>query len=174
MHKLRKVVFFIIITKMKQLITYCVFIILCTSCDFINSGVVKEETIVAQEKQAIDLSTVDEFPSFPDCDHLTGETQKECFFQTLTNQVYERLTQNEFVVSKRIQDTIQVTLEVDSKGIIKLIHINKQVFTAQQLPSLDSLINVAIQNLPKASPANKRGNLVATKFVLPIILNVAE
>lgn len=159
---------------MKQLITYCLLFFLCISCDFINSGVVKEETIVAQEKQSIDLSTVDEFPSFPECDQLKDNAQKECFFETLTNHVYEQLSQNELIVSKRIQDTIQVGLAIDSLGIINVTHIDKQLLTTQQLPKLDSLIRTSIESLPKASPANKRGIPVATKFVLPIILNVNE
>lgn len=159
---------------MKQLWKYCLILFVCVSCEFINSSVVKEETIVAQEKQSIDLETVDEFPSFVSCDHLEKEAQKNCFFQTLTDQLYERLSQNDLMVSKAIHDTIQVELQIDSLGIIKVFNIQKEAFTTNQLPSLDSLIHASISNLPKASPAYKRGIPVVTKFILPIILHVEE
>ena len=159
---------------MKQLCTYCILLFVCVSCDFINGSVVKEETIVAQEKQSIDLDSVDEFPSFASCDHLEKEAQKNCFFQALTAQIYERLSQNNLVVSKAIHDTIQVQLHIDSLGSIKINNIQKASITSSQLPSLDSLIRESIYNLPKASPANKRGIPVSTKFVLPIILRVEE
>ncbi|MBC8753177.1 hypothetical protein H2O64_00750 [Kordia sp. YSTF-M3] len=159
---------------MKQLWKYCLVFFVCVSCDLINSSIVKEETIVAQEKQTIDLDTVTEFPSFTSCDHLESEAQKNCFFQALTDHIYERLSQNELMVSKAIHDTIQVELHIDSIGIIKVANIQKKAFTAKQLPSLDSLIRASINSLPKASPANKRGIPVATKFMLPIILHVEE
>lgn len=159
---------------MKQLWTYCLLFFVCVSCEFFNGAVVKEETIVAQEKQTIDLETVDEFPSFASCDQFEKEAQKNCFFQTLTNHIYERLSQNELIVSKTIHDTIQVELQIDSLGIIKVFDIQKKAFTANQLPSLDSLIYASIDNLPKVYPANKRGIPVVTKFILPIILNVQE
>ncbi|WP_420571891.1 hypothetical protein [Kordia sp.] len=163
-----------IFVLMKRLWTYCLLLFVCVSCDFINGTVVKEETIVAQEKQSIDLDTVDEFPSFATCDQLEKEAQKICFFETLTNQIHERLSQNNLVVVKTIHDTIQVELQIDSLGFIKASEIKKQEFTTSQLPTLDSLIRESINSLPKASPANKRGIPVATKFVLPIILNVEE
>lgn len=163
-----------IFVLMKRLFTYFLILLVCVSCDFINRSVVKEETIVAQEKQSIDLDTVDEFPSFASCDHLEKEAQKNCFFETLTNQIYERLSENDFTVSKGIQDTIQVALQIDTLGIIKIESINKKMVTGEHLPNLDSLIHASINNLPKASAANKRGIPVATKFILPIILNVEE
>lgn len=159
---------------MKQLCKYCLLFFVCVSCEFINSSVVKEETIVAQEKQSIDLEKVDEFPSFASCDHLEKEAQKNCFLQTLTDQLYERLSQNDLMVSKAIHDTIQVELQIDSLGIIKIFNIQKEAFTTRKLPSLDSLIHESINNLPKASPAYKRGIPVVTKFMLPIILHVEE
>ena len=134
----------------------------------------QEETIVAEEKKSINLDTVDEFPSFESCDHLEKEAQKNCFFQTLTDQIYERLSGNDFIVSKTIHDTIQVSLQIDTLGIIKIDAIQKSELTVSQLPKLDSLIRASITTLPKASPANKRGIPVATKFVLPIILTIEE
>jgi len=163
-----------IFVVMKQLWKYYLVFFVCVSCEFFNGSIVTEETIVAQEKQSIDLDTVDEFPSFSSCDQLEKEAQKNCFFQTLTNHIYERLSQNELIVSKAIHDTIQVELQIDSLGIIKVFNIQKEAFTAKQLPSLDSLIYASIDSLPKASPANKRGIPVVTKFMLPIILNVQE
>lgn len=159
---------------MKQLWTYCLFLLVCTSCDFFNKPVVSEEIIVAQEKESINLNTVDVFPSFSNCDSLDKEAQKACFFETLTNQIYEQLTYNNLLVTKTIQDTIQVALYIDTLGVVNVSNIDKNLSTAKYIPSLDSLIKVSTENLPKASPAYKRGIPVTTKFILPIILNVAE
>ncbi len=163
-----------IFVVMKQLWKYGLLFFLCVSCEFFNGSIVKEETIVAQEKLTIDLDTVDEFPSFASCDQLEKEAQKNCFFQTLTNHIYKRLSENELIVSKTIHDTIHVELHIDSLGIIKVVDIKKEAFTTKHLPSLDSLIHASIHRLPKAAPAHKRGIPVATKFMLPIILNVEE
>ncbi|WP_430410170.1 hypothetical protein [Kordia sp.] len=159
---------------MKNLWKYCLLLFVCVSCEYINGSIVKEETIVAEEKKSINLDTVDEFPSFESCDYLEKEAQKNCFFQTLTDQIYERLSTNDLVVSKTIRDTIQVSLYIDTLGIIKIEAIQKNKLTSAQLPLLDSLLHASINSLPKASPANKRGIPVATKFMLPIILNVEE
>ncbi|WP_298418722.1 hypothetical protein [uncultured Kordia sp.] len=159
---------------MKHLWKYCLLLFVCISCEYINGSIVKEEVIVAEEKKSINLDTVDEFPSFESCDHLKKEAQKNCFFQTLTDQIYERLSVNDFMVSKTIHDTIQVSLQIDTLGIIKIDAIQKNQLTIDQLPNLDSLLRASINSLPKASPANKRGIPVATKFILPIILNVEE
>ena len=163
-----------IFAVMKHLWKYCLLLLVCISCEYINGSIVKEETIVAEEKKSINLDTVDEFPSFESCDHLEKEAQKNCFFQTLTDQIYERLSGNDFIVSKTIHDTIQVSLQIDTLGIIKIDAIQKSELTVSQLPKLDSLIRASITTLPKASPANKRGIPVATKFVLPIILTIEE
>jgi hypothetical protein len=144
------------------------------SCDFFKKPVVTEEVLVAQEKESINLNTVDIFPSFSNCDELEKELQKTCFFQTLTDQIYEHLTQNNLRVTKSIRDTIQVELHIDTLGIIKISQIQKKPYTAKYIPTLDSLIKVSVENLPKASPAYKRGIPVTTKFMLPIILNVEE
>jgi len=163
-----------IFVLMKQLWTYCLLIFVCVSCDFFNKPVVSQETIVAQEKESINLNTVDEFPSFSNCDTLEKEAQKACFFETLTRHIYEQLTQNNLLVTKTIQDTIQVELYIDTLGIINVSEIQKRPRTAKYIPTLDSLIQVSTQTLPKASPAYKRGIPVGTKFILPIILNVEE
>jgi hypothetical protein len=159
---------------MKQLCTYGLLLFCCISCEFFTHEVVPEETIVAQQKQSINLDTVDEFPSFPSCTTLEKEAQKKCFFQTLTDQIYERLAQNNLVVTKTIHDTIQVALHIDTLGIIKVSQIQKKPRTTKYMPTLDSLITASVENLPKALPAHKRGMPVATKFILPIILHVDE
>jgi len=163
-----------IFAVMKHLWKYCLLLFVCISCEYINGSIVKEETIVAEEKKSINLDTVDEFPSFESCDHLEKEAQKNCFFQTLTDQICERLSENDLIVSKTIHDTIQVSLQIDTLGIIKIDAIQKSEFTTNQLSKLDSLLHASITPLPKASPANKRGIPVATKFVLPIILTIEE
>ncbi|MEM6718495.1 MAG: hypothetical protein AAF611_04175 [Bacteroidota bacterium] len=163
-----------IFVLMKQLWTYCFLLFVCASCDFFNKPVVSQETIVAQEKESINLNTVDVFPSFSNCDALDTEAQKACFFETLTNQIYEQLTQNNLLITKHIQDTIQVELHIDTLGIVNISAIQKKPRTAKYIPSLDSLITASTTQLPKASPAYKRGIPVTTKFILPIILNVEE
>ena len=163
-----------IFVLMKHFWIYCFLLVVCTSCEYINGNIVTKETIVAEEKKSINLDTVDEFPSFQSCDSLEKEAQKNCFFQMLTDEIYTRLAINNLSVTKKIHDTIQVSLQIDTLGIIKIDAIKKNQFTSDQLPQLDSLIYESIRNLPKAFPAYKRGFPVTTKFVLPIILDVEE
>lgn len=163
-----------IFVVMKHLWKYGLLLCVCISCEYINGFIVKEEVIVAEEKKSINLDTVDEFPSFQSCDSLEKEAQKGCFFQILTDEVYTRLSTNDLTVTAEIQDTIQVSLQIDTLGIIKIDNIRKSELTSVQLPQLDSLLHKSIINLPKTSPAYKRGFPVTTKFVLPIILHVEK
>lgn len=163
-----------IFVRMKHFWTYCLILCVCASCDFFKKPVVSQETIIAQEKESINLNTVDVFPSFSNCDELDKEAQKTCFFQTLTNQIHAQLSQHTISVTKSIQDTIQVALQIDTLGVIEVSSINKNMLTAKQIPALDSLIKASTVSLPKVSPAYKRGIPVTTKFILPIILKVEE
>ena len=163
-----------IFVVMKRLCIYSLLIFFCISCEFFTHEVVPEKEIVAQKKQSINLNSVDEFPSFSSCTTLEKEAQKKCFFQTLTDQIYERLAQNNLIVTKTIHDTIQVELHIDTLGLIKVSDIKKMERTTKYIPTLDSLITESVTNLPNALPAHKRGMPVATKFILPIILHVEE
>jgi hypothetical protein len=44
----------------------------------------------------------------------------------------------------------------------------------KQLPTLDSLLAISIQNIPKIYPAIKRGIPVKTKYILPIRIQFKE
>lgn len=159
---------------MKNILKYSILVFLCVSCEFFNGSVVKEETIVAREKENIDLETVDQFPSFAICDHLAKEELKACFFEAVSNHIYDRLETSDLLVTRTIHDTIYVDLQVDKEGVIVAEAFHKSDIVSKELPQLDSLITESIKSLPKASPANKRGIPVATKFKLPIIINVTE
>ena len=44
----------------------------------------------------------------------------------------------------------------------------------REIPTLDSILNLSIKNLPKIFPANKRGIPVTTKYRLPIRIQLKD
>lgn len=159
---------------MKRILVYSILCFLCISCELINGSVVKEEVIVAQEKESIDLETVDQFPSFPACDALSEEVIKKCFLTTLSAHIQTSLSQHNLVVSETLHDTLYVHLQVDKSGVITADSISNQRAIQKQLPTIDRIIFESVKALPSVSPAHKRAIPVITKFKLPIILHVNE
>ena len=69
-----------------------------------------------------------------------------------------------------MNDTILVKLHVNSIGNVSLVNIQSSEFIKNQIPKLDSLIGVGVNNLPTLKAAIKRGIPVTTEFTLPIVL----
>jgi len=146
--------------------------VLCISCKYISKPVVPENTLVEQEMETINWDTVDQYPSFLDCDSIPDDEVKQCFQQTLTNHIYESLLKHEFKVTEAIDDRIHVTLLIQYDGKIQIEAIDTSEIIDTKLPKLKTLITQSVANLPSVAPAHKRGIPVTTKFKLPIIIHV--
>ena len=115
----------------------------------------------------------DELPSIELCNDLVEKNLiKECFKKFLSNEILKNLNFSEIIINDPINDTVNVTLLINNKGMIsistKIIPNN----IIEVIPKFDILLNNAIDSLPIVLPAVKTslGVSVNSKFQLPIIL----
>ncbi len=115
----------------------------------------------------------DELPSIESCNDLVEKNLiKECFKKFLSNKILKNLNFSEIIINDPINDTVNVTLLINNKGMIsistKIIPNN----IIEVIPKFDILLNNAIDSLPIVLPAVKTslGVSVNSKFQLPIIL----
>ena len=115
----------------------------------------------------------DELPSIESCNDLVEKNLiKECFKKFLSNEILKNLNFSEIIINDPINDTVNVTLLINNKGMIsistKIIPNN----IIEVIPKFDILLNDAIDSLPIVLPAVKTslGVSVNSKFQLPIIL----
>ncbi|WP_143106440.1 hypothetical protein [Pustulibacterium marinum] len=120
----------------------------------------------------LNMNEVDVYPMFEDCDeNQPKQIQKQCFEGEIAAFYAGILSQQQFVVEDDINDTVYVYFLIDKTGIISLQKIEKSALIAQALPQLDSLLQKKTDSIPTIFPAQKQGIKVASKFVLPIIVN---
>lgn len=148
-------------------------ILLCFfSCDKFSF----KKNIEAQVLDTIvNFSAVDTSPSFKNCDNLIDkEEMSNCFRNTIHKKIGEELLIHEFAIKDSISEIIYVDLLIDSKGEIILQSIDSSEEIKDQLPKLDSILEVSISKIPNIYPAIKRGIPVTTKYRLPILIELKE
>jgi len=141
---------------------------LLVSCDFFKKKELSNDVVI---DTVIDFNSIDVFPLFPKCDSIPSqEKQKICSQIKLSEHIYASLVSVNITTSKKVSDTLLVTLIIDKKGKVSLSKIKSSEFIQQQIPNLDSLIKAGIESLPQLKPAIKRGMPVATEFTLSIVV----
>ena len=152
----------------KRIIFLLSAIFFLVSCDFFQKKELQLNQVV---DTIVDFNSVDVFPLFPSCDSIPSEErQKICSQIKLSEQIYSSLAAYQIEVSEKMNDTILVKLHVNSIGNVSLVNIQSSEFIKNQIPKLDSLIGVGVNNLPTLKAAIKRGIPVTTEFTLPIVL----
>lgn len=144
-------------------------IFVLNSCNYFSNSSKKEK----QEKEtAIDFSSIDKSPSFPECDAFVGEERTQCFINNLQEQIASTLSTADFTVDEDLEETVYVYLLVNKNGTIELKDIEADDHVFNKLPSLDSLLQVSVKKLPVVNPAEKSGFSVTTQYKLPIKISV--
>ena len=119
----------------------------------------------------IDFNSVDVFPLFPSCDSIPSqEKQKICSQIKLSEHIYASLSDYKIVSTNTLNDTLLVKLKIDASGKVSLSSLVANDFINQQIPDLDSLLKVGVEQLPILKPAIKRSMPVTTEFTLPIVV----
>ena len=159
---------------MKRIILVFGFLVL-TSCNYFEKKKVHTEDILKEELQTFNWNDVDEYPTFSSCDTTSGKEQKrQCFENTLLEILNTNLSRQNIVVSKDVNDTIVLTITIDSKGNFKIDDLKISEFTKEQIPEIDSLLIRSFDSLPKIYPAIKRSQQVTTQFSLPVVVKINE
>ncbi len=138
------------------------------SCQFFQKKELSSDTLI---DTIIDYNVIDVFPLFPKCDSIPSQAkQKICSQIKMSEHFYASLAASKIVTSKKVNDTILVSLIIDNSGIVSLSKIESSDFIQQQIPQLDSLIKLSVEEFPQLKPGIKRGIPVATAFSLPIVV----
>lgn len=148
--------------------------IVVISCDQIPTKKIPSSQYLEEEWKAIDLSQVEEYPTFETCKTIVDrEELKNCFEQTVTKTFYKAFEEHTIIVNRELDEIIYVDFVVNEKGnyCIDSLKITQEI--RMEIPQLEKWIHEAAKQLPIASkPAYKHGVPVKTRFKIPVILKV--
>jgi hypothetical protein len=151
---------------------FLLFLFFCASCDKLSFTKRIDTNAI---DTIVDFSSVDTFPSFKNCNSIVDKTVKsDCFRKTIHLKITKELQQYSFTIKDSISETVFMNLLINSEGKVVLEEIQSSQNCKRQLPELDSLLFLSIQNLPVIYPAIKRGIPITTKYRLPIIIELKE
>lgn len=115
----------------------------------------------------------DEFPSISSCEQIESESERNiCFQQELTKSILDNIDFSQIEVNNSLNDTLKISILIDKDGKISLYDSQVNLKVKKQIPSIDSILYNAINNLPKVLPAIKTniGVEVNSRFELPLII----
>ncbi len=135
------------------------------SCDSFNTKVPASEI-----KKASAWSKSDQYPSFPDCEGLSGSQAKSCFGGIIGDFVSEYLRNQELIAAEEVDSEIILLLKVTKKGVIELSSVEDPNNIRSAITDLDTILEEAVATLPEAQPAVKTnaGRKVQVSLKLPI------
>lgn len=140
-----------------------------TSCEYLSYK--KPAKVALPTTDTIDYAKIDDYPVFPECDSIPSqEKQRICFQMEMSKYIQMSLKRLDISAKTELNDTIFVKIIVDKKGKTLLSSIQKTEKIFQNLPKLDSIVKVGLEELPLLQPAIKRGIPVSAEFSLPIII----
>ena len=143
------------------------------SCEYFNVKKTSSEAILSEELETFDWTEVDEYPTFSACDSLTTKHEKkQCFERVLNTHIAQYLQQERIIVTRDIDDTIELQFQVSEKGTLTLLDARIDSLTTAEIPNIKTLLTQSLDSLPRIFPAIKRGQQVRTEFKLPIIIKV--
>jgi len=153
-------------------ILFFVFVLTLNGCDYFTKKNIEKEKILQEELKKINWKTVDELPSITNCDSIQDlAAKKDCFFNTITAQLQEKIQQDSVLNTYTKLDTIPFKVVVNSNGLVVLkpeLQKYKDVYNPK---ILDSVFQIQLQNTFRIEPAIKRGIKVKSQFTISVIVN---
>jgi hypothetical protein len=145
-------------------------LLIFTQCDKIP--LVKKSKL-QQIDTVVNFSSVDLSPSFQECDSIIDKVKKSnCFRLQIHQKIGQELQNHQLESVFEIDEEVQVIMHVTAKGefVFKKMIASEELM--ENLPSLDSILELCIEKLPKVIPATKRGIPVTTQYQLPIKISL--
>jgi hypothetical protein len=145
-------------------------ILVGTSCEYFN---LNKKSQLQEVDTIIDFSSVDVFPTFEACKNFIDKAKKtDCFRNTIHKHISESLAKHQLEVKNPVNEIIHVVVLINNKGAVSIQKITSSEILKKEIPTIDSLITISLRDLPRLSPATKRGIPVATQYQIPIQINV--
>lgn len=155
-----------------RVFSFLILLMFCTSCENFPFSKKQQKPVL---DTIINFNEVDFSPSFKICDSIIEkEAKSDCFRATIHQKIGEELQKQVFTIKDSIDEIVNVSLIIDSKGKIQFEKMDASEIINNQLPKLDSVISASIQKIPAIYPAIKRGIPVTTKYTLPIRIQLKE
>ena len=153
-----------------RIVSLLFLIIVSTSCEYFNFN---KKSQLQEVDTIIDFSSVDVFPTFEACKNFIDKAKiTDCFRTTIHKHISESLAKHQLEVKNSVNEMIKVVVLISNKGVVSVQKIMASEILRNEIPAIDSLIMVSLQDLPKLFPATKRGIPVATQYQIPIQINV--
>jgi len=156
--------------------------ILCMSLYACQESKPEGEEITQEEieKQKVDKrlaelgNEVDEYPSFKECESITTKDEKlKCFTDRLSKAYQDALNSQKLAIGDALNDTIKVTLVVNSEGVLSIKDIEASDNTLELLPDLEKILKDKTAGFEFVlTPAKKNHVNVTTEYVLPLVIDV--
>ena len=155
-----------------RVFAFLLLLLFCSSCDLVVGF---DDSKIEFLDSKIDFSSVDFSPSFQVCDPIIMKHEKSvCFRNTMHAKISSELQKHSFTIKEAVSETVFVHLLISANGTVVLDEIQSSENIQIQLPTLDSLLKISVRNLPKITPASKRGIPVVTKYSLPIEIQLKK
>lgn len=142
-----------------------------SSCQYFDTEKISSDEIFEEEIKSINWNEVDSYPLFENCDESVEKPeQRDCFTNTLSSAIYQRISEENLVVSRDLLDTIKIDFQVKRSGELLISRMEIDSLFKTEFPNLEQQIFKALDSVQPIAPAYKRGIPVETHFSLPIIL----
>ena len=147
------------------------FVLFFTACQFADKQVPNEKELLQKELNAINWKEVDEYPTVTNCDQIADKKlRQQCFFETMTQLIQEKLNIDTLSVLYPDLDTIEVKVTVFPNATMKFEPQYPKDSVTYDTVKIDSILRERLIDFPKVNPAIKRGIPVKTQFILPVII----
>lgn len=143
----------------------------CFSCNYIKN---RSSNSIEKLDTIVDFTTVDNSPSFKECEQLIDSDKTSCFRTSISNHFTEGLKRNDFLTNEDINETVIVVLQIDKKGSVTLKEIQSSTELQKKLSELPEVLRNIVNDIPNLFPAIKRGIPVTTIYQLPIQIQTKE
>ena len=152
--------------KILGLIMILLFVIQFYSCELFESTTVSSKEI----KKASSWSSKDQPPTYPECESLEESEQLDCFQSIISELILMTVFDANMVANSPINASLLLTLKVDKTGFISLLEIQIPNSILEALPDMETKLQDAVANLPKALAATKTnvGVYVDSQFTIPL------
>jgi PBP1b-binding outer membrane lipoprotein LpoB len=139
--------------------------LLFTGCKTEEEIQAEAEKLAQEEFKAIDITRVDRYPLFENCDEML--TTPDCFYAELHQLITEKLHGEVYYYSWSSKDSLVTSITVKSSGQLQYDSIVSAAGTVH-IKALDSIFRERLYPLCKIEPAILQGIPVTTSYRLPI------
>lgn len=167
----------IVFSNIMSRFTFKVLIVLLSlglnSCKWFESKEAITERIIKQDMQTIDWNQIDRYPLFANCDESAAKlSQERCFVIELQEHFKLIIEEIKLNYPQQLTDLNAVVFEVDVHGKLKALEV--LYHDQNELPILDSIIQLGLDKIPPLYPAIKRGVPVSVTYKMPFKVAVKQ